>query len=210
MARFKNSREFREDVVWRSSFNSPGILELPLVQRQPLASRDLELIAYSDTRPNDRPENTRKGIHFFVDDFRFDPIIANPGASFPKVSQYAFALTPDNSLYAEMGVWEQIASVGRNRWVGAYWQSRGLTVYPTISWGSPRTYGFCFEGVEQNSPVAVGMVGCKGNPAAFLRGYNAMLDALNPSDVICFGDPLPEMEGVTVVVGYMASRKVAR
>ena len=205
-----SSKEFREQVVWRSSFNSSGSLEIPLVKKQELISSDIDLISYSDIKANDNTANTRKGVHFFVDDPRFDGIYRNPDRSLKRVAQYAFVLTPDNSLYSEMGIWEQIANVGKSRWVGAYWQSKGLTVYPTVSWGLPRTYGFSFEGVEHNAPVAVGMVGCKTNKIAYLRGYNAMLDYLNPSAVICFGAPFSEMEGITVVVDYMASRKKVR
>ena len=31
----------------------------------------------------------------------------------------------------------------KNRWGGAYWQSSGLTVIPTISWGDERSFEFC-------------------------------------------------------------------
>ena len=85
-----------------------------------------------------------------------------------------------------------------------------LTVIPTISWGNTRSFEFCFDGVEQNAPVAIGMVGCKRNKIGFLRGYNAMMEKLNPSTILCFGAPFSEMEGNIISVDYRSSRKVVR
>ena len=74
-----------------------------------------------------------------------------------------------------MDLWRQLESVAKNRWVGAYWQSKGMTVIPTVSWSDARSFEFCFDGVEQGSIVAIGMVGCKQAKFQFMRGYNEML-----------------------------------
>ena len=134
--------------------------------------------------------------------------------SLPKVRekfrQYAFLLTPDFSTYADMNIWRQVESVAWNRWVGAYWQNNGLTVIPTISWSSRRSFDFCFDGVEKNSIVAISTIGCKKSKLPFMLGYEAMLNRLNPQTIICFGDPFPEMTGNIVKVDYRSSRKVVR
>ena len=49
-----------------------------------------------------------------------------------------------------MNLWRQLESVAKNRWVGAYWQSKGLTVIPTISWGLSQSFDFCFDDMEGN------------------------------------------------------------
>ena len=109
-----------------------------------------------------------------------------------------------------MEPWRQIESIGKSRWVGAYWQSRGLISIPSISWATPTSYACCFDAVEQGCVVAVGMIGSKQNRAAFMRGYNIMLSRINPSAIIVFGDPYPEMEGNIIAVDHMESRKVVR
>ena len=139
-----------------------------------------------------------------------DIVYTHPERSLSKFSKYKFLLTPDYSLYSEMDPWRQIESVGKSRWVGAYWQSKGLTVIATISWAQPSSYRFCFDAIEKNSVVAVGMIGCKRQRGAFMRGYNAMLEAIEPSAVICFGTPFPEMRGIIIPVDYRSSRKVVR
>lgn len=205
------SLEMRNDALFmRNSFSTNGKWGIPLVKKQELFTDNIRLIACSDTKANDNEENIKKGVHFFVDDWRFSGIYDNPERSLPRYSQYAFLLTPDFSTYSDMDLWRQLESVAKNRWVGAYWQSKGLTVYPTISWSDSRSYSFCFDGVEQNAVVAIGMIGCKGNKLAFMRGYNAMLEKLSPSCIICFGKPFDEMEGNVVAVDYLSSRKVVR
>ena len=78
-----------------------------------------------------------------------------------------------------MPLWLQLSNVTKNRWVGAYWQSKGLTVIPTISWGTASSFKFCFDGVEKNSIVAVGMIGSKkDNHFGFISGYNEMCERI--------------------------------
>ncbi len=201
----------RQDPLFmRNDFETQGKWEIPLVKRQEFSFDNVRLIACSDTRRNDNEVNKQNGVHFFVDDYRFRDVYNHPERTFSKYSQYAFLLTPDYSLYAEMGLWLQIANVAKNRWVGAYWQSKGLIVIPTISWSTASSFDFCFDGVEEHSVVAVGMIGCKDNHLGFMRGYNMMLERLQPSTILCFGTPFPEMTGNIISVDYRKSRKVVR
>lgn len=201
----------RENPLFmRNSFEGQGRWNIPLVRRQKIDTTAISMIACSDTRSKDNDVNRKNGVHFFVDDYRFEGIYMHPERTLAKYSQYAFLLTPDFSTYADMDLWRQLESVAKNRWVGAYWQSKGLTVIPTISWSTPRSFDFCFDGVERNAIVAVSTLGCKRSKLQFMRGYNVMLDKLNPETIICFGDPLPEMQGNILSVDYWASRKVVR
>ena len=206
-----NSKQMRDDSLFmRNNFATAGKWGIPIVKKQDLSFDKVELVACSDTRSNDNEENRKKGVHFFVDDYRFSGIYDQPKRSLEKYSQYAFLLTPDFSTYVDMDLWRQLESVAKNRWVGAYWQSKGCLVVPTVSWSDARSYEFCFDGVENGSVVAVGMIGCKRSKLLFLRGFYAMIEKINPSKIICFGTPFPEMQGNLVVVEYRNSRKVVR
>lgn len=201
----------RENPLFmRNSFASCGKWGIPIVKKQDLPIEDIMLIACSDTRANDNEENKKKGVHFFVDDYRFQGIYDQPDRSLERYSQYEFLLTPDFSIYADMNLWRQLESVAKNRWVGAYWQSKGKLVIPTISWGDARSFEFCFDGVEPGGIVAVGMIGCKKSRTNFMRGYNEMLKRLSPVKIIVFGTPFPEMKGNLLVIDYQLSRKVTR
>ena len=197
-------------LFMRNEFATVGKWEIPLIHKQELDTSNIKLVACSDTRANDRPENIEKGVHFFVDDYRFSGIYNNPDRTLSRYSQYAFLLSPDFSTYSDMSLWRQLESVAKNRWVGAYWQSQGAVVIPTVSWSEPISFRFCFDGIEKHCIVAVGMIGCKRSRIAFMRGYNAMLDHIEPEAVIRLGRPFPEMKGKIIAVDYLSSRKVVR
>lgn len=206
-----NSKLMRSSPLFmRNNFESAGKWNIPLVKKQTLDTDDIKLIACSDVKSKDSDINKKKGVHFFVDDYRFSGIYNNPERSLKRYSQYKFLLTPDFSTYADMNLWRQLGNVAKNRWVGAYWQSKGLTVIPTISWSDARSFEFCFDGVEQGGTVAVGMIGCKRSRVGFMRGYNEMLERLQPEKIIVFGAPFPEMDGNIIAVDYLSSRKAVR
>ena len=206
-----NSKSMRNSPLFmRNSFAKCGKYEIPQIIKQEIDFNNVSLIAYSDTYSNDSEENLQKGVHFFVDDYRFEGIYKNPEKTLKKLSQYKFLLTPDFSLYADMDIWKQIENVAKNRWCGAYWQSKGLKVVPTVSWSSPSSFEFCFEGIEKGAIVAVGMIGCKRNKRMFMIGYNEMLKQIKPSVIICFGTPFPEMTGNIVAVDYFSTRRINR
>ena len=205
------SLDMKENYLFmRNGFDVTGKWDIPIVKKQDIPLDNVRLIAYSDTTQNDRPDNTACGVHFFIDDYRFTGIYNNPERSIKKLSQYAFLLTPDYSTYSDMNYRGQLESVAHGHWVGAYRQSMGLKVVPTMTWSDSKSYTFCYDGVEKSSVVAIGMIGCKRSKKEFLRGYNNMLETVEPSAVICFGEPFKEMDGNLIVVDYRASRKVVR
>ena len=203
------SKQARAQVTFlRPSFISTPEWNIPVIERQELLSYDnLQLIAFSDTSKNPSSTALQKGVHFFIDDYRFERVYNNPDRYLARFQKFPFVLTPDFSLYADLPRWRQLESVAKNRWCGAYWQSHGITVIPTISWGFPDTYEFCFDGVSTGSTIAVSTVGCCRAKDAFLRGYEKMLDVLNPKHIICFGKPFSEMNGTIHYVSYSESRR---
>lgn len=194
----------------RNEFDTFGRWNIPLVRKNKLDVSEVDLICYSDIKANDIDENKQKGVHFFIDDYRMERVYFHFDKQLQRLSQYKFLLTPDFSLYAEMPKAIQLYNVFRNRWCGAYWQSKGITVVPSISWSDGDSFSFCFNGVEQGSIVAIGMIGCKQNRLAFLRGYDAMIENINPTAIICFGVPFPEMRGNIVAIDYQKTRRVNR
>lgn len=204
------SKEYRNsDLFLRNGFMTDGVWEFPIVRKQQLDLSDIQLIACSDTSTKD-VQNLHKGVHFFVDDYRFESTYTHPERTLERYQKYRFLLTPDFSLYADMNAWRQIESVGKARWVGAFWQSQGCIVVPTISWAKPSSFRFCFDAIEKHCVVAIGMIGCKHGRTAFMRGYQSMLETIEPEAIICLGEPFPEMEGNIIAVDYLSSRKVAR
>lgn len=202
------SKRMREDPLFmRNNFRSVGKWGFALNCKQEIDLTDIRLIASSNTRANDTLENRQHGVHHYVDDYRFNSVYDHPERSLKRYSQYRFLISPEYSTFADMDLWRQIESTGKNRWVGAYWQNKGLSVVPAICWSTPRSYEFCFDGVEARSIVAVGMIECKAQKKAFLHGYDAMLERVNPSAIIILGTPFSEMRGNIVPVEYQFNGK---
>lgn len=192
----------------RNEYESFGMWNIPIVKKQNVDLENIRLISCADTKRNENEVMKKCGVHFFVDDYRFKGIYFSPQRTLAKYSQYKFLLTPDFSLYSDMPMWLQIANIAKNRWVGAYWQSKGLTVIPTISWSTAASFKFCFDGIEINSIVAIGMIGSKKyNHSEFINGYNEMLNHIKPEAIICFGEPFSDMNGNIIKIAY---RKVEK
>ncbi len=191
----KNASDYRNDPMFlRNQFTCDGKYEIPLIKKQTISLENLELISYTNTT-SDEKEYLNCGVHFFVDDVRFDSTYSDPKEKMSVLSQYRFCCTPDFSIYGEMQTWRQIESVSHSRWVGAFWQSHDMAVIPTISWDKYNSYDFCFDGIEEGSIVVVSTYGCHNNRVAFLKGYYAMIEKINPEAIICYGNKFPEMKG---------------
>lgn len=146
-------------------------------------------------------------VHFFLDDYRFETVWSRPRKALKYLQKYNTLLTPDFSLFRGEPLAMQLWNTYRSRWCGAYWTSLGFTVIPTVSWSTPESYDFCFCGLPSYSLLAVSTVGTHKDPsdrAHFMSGFDAMLERLQPTRVLCYGDPYPEMLEMVMVVEYPA------
>lgn len=137
-----------------------------------------------------RCTDERAGVHFFLDDYRFEAVWGDPLRYVPMLSRFACALTPDFSCYLDMPEPMQRWNVYRGRAVGRAWQDAGLRVVPTLTWGEPDTYAFCFEGLPRGSAVAlstVGLMDCPEGVELFRHGAAEAARRLHPSVVLAYG-----------------------
>lgn len=66
------SLDMRNNTLFmRNEFNTVGKWQFPIIKKQEINTKNIALIACSDTRCNDNELNRAKGVHFFVDDYRF-------------------------------------------------------------------------------------------------------------------------------------------
>lgn len=183
----------------RNEFIFCGCYDLPLIRKQEIDFSKIKLMSYSNTKYQDK-RNISKTIHFFIHDYRFECVYSNPMIAVEKLKQYYALCSPDFSLYTDMPILLQMYSTFKSRWCGAYWQSLGLKVIPTISWSDERSFDFCFDGIEKGSVVAISTHGNKKCKEEFMLGYNKMLEKLSPSVIICYGKPFPEMNNDPIIV----------
>ena len=196
------SEEFRSDPLFlRNQFESDGVFDMPVIRRQNIDLGDIRLTGYDKIKPDDKV-NAQSFIHFFLDDYKFETMWKSPESHLEKLSRYRGVLSPQFSAYYSMPVSVQIHNTFRSRWCGAYLQSQGVTVIPTVYWGLPQSYWYCFDGVEKNSVVALSTLGVRKEKDFFMQGYNEMLRRIEPEAVICYCEPFPEMKGNILKVDY--------
>ena len=197
----KEKRE-KKALIVRSEFPSVGKYSIPLIQKQNIDPKKIDVMGYVRAKVGDT-ENTHKTLHFVTHDWNFETVWAKPDASMEKLGQYYALCSPDFSIYWDMPLALQINNTFRNRWCGAYWQSLGAKVIPTIAWGDEKTWEFCFDGVEQGSVVFVATYMTR-YPDRWLAGYKKMLEVIKPIAIIVYGDKIPGMntQNVTFINPY--------
>jgi hypothetical protein len=87
-----------------------------------------------------------------------------------------------------------------SRLAGAYWQRRGLTVIPSVSWSGGESFAFCSDGVEKGSVIAVSTLGTRAIKERFMAGFIEVCRKIEPSCVICYDTPYPEMYGCAPIL----------
>jgi len=146
------------------------------------------------------PEKT--GIHFFIDDYQFERVWKQPEIYVKVLSRFAAVCTPDFSPYADFPKAIQLYNHYRKHWLGAYWQENGLTVIPTITWSSPDTLEWCFDGEPVGGIVAtssVGMFDTQEHRSWLMEGYYAMMDVLQPTMILWKGKVPEEIDNNNII-----------
>ena len=161
-------------------FDGAGEYGIPQIEPE-IFEGDCEFVGFNYARGN--CSNTdQKVVHFFLDDYQFYSLWRNPDRYVDKLSKFRYVLTPDFSTYTDFPKAIQIYNHYRKHWVGAYLQEYGCRVIPTISWSTPDSYEWCFDGEPEGGTVAVSSVGCmngKQKKELFLSGYNALIERLH-------------------------------
>lgn len=130
------------------------------------------------------------GVHFFIDDYQFERIWNDPQSYIEKLKGYESVLSPDFSLYTDMSRAQQIYNIYRSRLVGQLMQDNNITVIPTVSWADKESFIFCFDGLPQNSTVAISTIGCHKGKAKeiWINGVKEMILRLHPNKIIIYGE----------------------
>lgn len=141
------------------------------------------------------------GIHFYIDDYQFERLWNYPDKYISVLSDYQCILSPDFSLYLDMPMPMKIWNTYRSRFIGAFYQSKGIKVIPTISWAEPETFSFCFAGIPKGAIVSISTVSVKKGEANRIwhDGVDAMLEHIEPSMILTYGGEIEhDYKGVPI------------
>lgn len=165
-----------------------GIGEYDIPELKPVTCNVDNWISFNFAKGCDEPDI--HGVHFFIDDYQFNRIWTNADTYTQMLGKFKAVMTPDFSTYTDFPKAIQIYNHYRKHWLGAYWQSTGMTVIPTISWSDHDSYTWCFDGEPVGACVAISTVGTqvhKETKSLFMDGYNEMIKRLKPKQVVIYG-----------------------
>lgn len=186
--RERTNKAYNLDIINYESLTN-DFWQMPIIRNNNHIPEDLIGFNYAKTS-----KNKNCGVHFYIDDYQFERLWNDPEKYIDILKQYDCILSPDFSLYMDMPMPIKIWNIYRSRQIGAYYQSQGIKVIPTISWAEEETFEFCFQGIPQDSIVSVSTIGVKQDPNALKiwnEGMKAMIDTIHPSDILVYGGELP-------------------
>ena len=159
--------------------------QMPIIKNNGYIPDDL--IGFNYAKSSEQKEC---GIHFYVDDYQFERIWNDPEKYVEVLMDYQCILSPDFSLYMDMPMPMKIWNIYRSRFIGAYYQNKGLRVIPTISWAEKETFSFCFKGIPKGSIVSISTIGVKRDEEAlqiWKDGVREMIKQIEPSCILVYG-----------------------
>ena len=185
--RERTNRAYNLDLIdWDNLTND--FWQMPIIQNDGFIPDDLIGFNYAKSS-----ERTDCGIHFYVDDYQFERVWSSPENYTEILQKYQCVLSPDFSLYMDMPMPMKIWNIYRSRQIGAYYQSHGIKVIPTISWAEQDTFAFCFKGIPEGSVVSISTIEVKENKDAlqvWMDGAAEMMRQIQPSAVLVYGGKL--------------------
>lgn len=164
-----------------------GFPQLPPIQ---VDTDGLRPIPFNLSQKEKRPAECL--CHFFIDDNFFERLWNNPAKYFDTLRNYKYVAGCDFSFYDDMPLALQIWQVYRSRALSWWLSLNGIDIVPVVGWGSPDTYGFCFDGLPVGSALAVSTNRCftDAGKACYIAGFRTMVERLRPSKVLIVGKPI--------------------
>lgn len=129
-------------------------------------------------------------VVFYEHDYQFVRIWNNPRRYLKILKRFRGVISPDFSLYRRMPLCMQKWSTYQNRAVGHWLNENGVEVIPNVRFAGPDSYSFCFKGIQKNSTVCIGTIGClkrKIEKQYFIDGLEEMVKQLSPKTIIIYG-----------------------
>lgn len=182
---FLNFFNTPEDWEFTEQYNIPIIPGFKL-------KKDMKLDLVEFNMAHNVSKNNRKNkiVSFFLADYLFERAwnFCNKTGDF--LSDFKAVLSPDYSQYMDMPKAMKIWNHYRKMWLTKYWSDMGIRVIPVACWSDEESYEYCFEGYTKGSVICVSTVGVMNDRMAlyhFEKGYEAMKEAIEPSQIMFYG-----------------------
>ena len=171
-----------------------GKHELPMLK--PVKFIPDEVISFNEKsrlKPNDE-----RWIDFFIDDALFECVWNNADRYKRIFKKAKGVITTDYSVYPELHPDHRSWNITRNRIIAYHLQEHmKLNIVPVASWCFENDFEWCFDGLPEESTIAVTSNGCSSSKYAmeiFIKGIEALYEHTKFSNLIVCGRPVKELE----------------
>ena len=164
-------------------------------QLKPTQSIPHDVIGFNERNSVNNPEN--HWVDFFIDDALFESFWNHPDKSFPSLRRFEGIVTTDYSMHPEFLPAQNIWNCTRNRVMAYYLQNSGFDVVPVATWCTSDDFEWCFDGLPEESSIAISSNGCMSNPYSkkiLLQGVDVLQKQKNPTNLIVCGREVQELE----------------
>lgn len=130
-------------------------------------------------------------FHFFVHDYQFERMWAQPDKYLPFLKQIGQGIGPDYSMYLYMHPAELIINKTRNFLAAFYLQKHGLPLIPNACCGDAQTLDWAFDGLPEHSVLALSSQSCMKDgiaKQALLNGIHTLVRQKHPEKLLVYGD----------------------
>lgn len=168
-------------------------------------SLDFNLVSYVDRAKH---HGKNEALHFFLDDYKFLSVWNSLERVTHSLYKYDYLFAPDFSLFTDDDKFHNINrdSVYHSRFIAAYWQQCGYQVIPTASWGDANSFKYCFEGLPENSVIAVCGIGHnqdKSHNTLWQVAVHRLIAEKKPTTLIIYGGKQDDYQQLPVKVKYI-------
>ena len=153
------------------------------------------------------------GVHFFLDDYQIERVWNRPEFYINKLKDFDCVLTPDFSLYSDMQKSMMIWNTYHSRLIGQLMQKAGIIVIPTVSWADETTFDFCFDGLPQESTLAMSTIGVKQNQSKYKvwqAGVDEMIKRCKPKKLMIYGGKVDYQFPKNIITKYYENKNISR
>ena len=192
------------EYVERDAYGIPVIEAVPIdisAMNNGLWLINMKNISAKDKHPD------RKIIHSFCYDDTLKRAYNNPINYLARAAPYYAVSSFDFSMDDKMDFKQILDATYDNRWSGAFMQSNGKIVVPTVGWIKPDTYDICFSGLRDGGVFLISTLGVNNSICypAFIDGYREMRRRFPNTQIISVGDRLEGMDDDVCYVRYKDS-----
>ena len=130
-------------------------------------------------------------FHFFIDDYQFERIWNRPDRYIPILEKFKGGVSPDFSMYIDMPKSQQIWNCWRNRAMAYYLQTKMDNIIPNACWGDTESLEWAFDGLPENSVLALTTQGCLKSEneckQILVNGLHELIRAKHPTKLYVYG-----------------------